>query len=529
MLRFTALAVATPVAVQAWKPVSAFAQVPSRAVPMHLELVTVTDTTAVFTWFTGDPTAPDEFGRPEPLPADTVLELGESPAALARVVERNDPTPYHHVEISGLEPGRTYWYRAISNGLAASPSVFWPEPAATGTFTTLVPPTGRLLFTMCWANDTHIGEMTSGLAYSDSRLPGGGFPPGFAADPQNPYWRFMAESAIDDARSRGADVMLFNGDLTSEAEPTEIAEAKRLFDRFGAYRSEYWVTRGNHDRAHSGDTWKGCAPAGVPEYNDCLRDAFFPNGPAWFSFDHAGVHMVGLDTNDLTTGEGAMAPEQFDWLEADLAAHSGVPTFVFGHHPVSEESAATAIPPVVFTLNPQDAERLENQVAAHSVVGVYSAHTHRNWRTASPRSPGVPYIEVAATKEYPGGFALVKVYEGGYMVNFYKTRSDPARAWSERSRGEYLGLYPYYTLGAFEDRNFVVEADFSDAARRQTGSPEPGPPPPPDGDELPPTGGGSASAAAGAAVAAAAAAAARAARRMGGAAAPRDAASRSSG
>ena len=517
MLRFTALAMATPVAVQAWRPARAFAQVPSRAVPMHLELVTVSDTGATFTWFTGDPTDPDEFGRPAPLPSDTVLELGDSPAALARVVERNDSTPYHHVEVSGLEPGRTYWYRAISNGLAASPSTFWPEPAATGTFATLTPPPGRLLFTMCWANDVHIGEMTSGLAYSDDRLPGGGFPPGFAADPQNPYWRFMAESAIDESRARGAEVMLFNGDLTSEAEPTEIAEARRIFDRFGAYRSEYWVTRGNHDRAHSGATWAGCEQSGVPEYNDCLRDEFFPGGPAWFSFDHAGVHMVGLDTNDLTTGEGAMAPEQFDWLEADLAAYSGVPTFVFGHHPVSEESAATAIPPVVFTLNPQDAERLESQVAQHAVVGVYSAHTHRNKRTMSPRTPGVPYIEIAATKEYPGGYALVRVYEGGYMVNFHKTRSDPARAWSERSRGEYLGLYPYYTLGGFTDRNFVIEADFSDAARRQTGGSETEPPPPAGGggdgdeDELPPTG-GSGAAVVGASMAAAAVAARRRAR-----------------
>src|SRR5687768_6083965 len=138
MLRFTALAIATPVAVQTWRPARAFAQVPSRAVPMHLELVTVTDASAVFTWFTGDPTAPDEFGRPEPLPADTVLEFGNSPATLARVVDRDDGTPYHRVEVGGLEPGRTYWYSAMSNGLAAAPTSFFPEPAVTGTFTTLV-------------------------------------------------------------------------------------------------------------------------------------------------------------------------------------------------------------------------------------------------------------------------------------------------------------------------------------------------------------------------------------------------------
>ena len=523
MLRFTALAAATPVAVQTWRPARAFAQVAARAVPMHLELVTVTDTSAVVTWFTGDPTSPDRFGRPEPIPADTVFELGDTPLTLQRVVQRNDGTPYHMVEVTGLEPGRTYAYRAISNGLAATPSTFSPEPAATGIFTTLVPPPGRLLLTMCWANDVHIGEMTSGLAISDGRLPGGGFPPGFAADPDNPYWRFMAEAAVDEAKARGAELMLFNGDLTSEAEPVNVGEAKRIFDRFGPYRDAYWITRGNHDRAHRGEEWETCEPAGVPGYNDCLRDAFFPDGPAWFSFDRAGIHLVGLDTNDLTTGSGAIAPEQFEWLEADLAEHSGTPTFVFGHHPVSEEAAATAAPPIVFTLNPDDAERLEQQVAEHAVVGVYSGHTHRNKRTSSPRTPGVPYIEVAATKEYPGGYAIVRVYEGGYMVNFYKTKADPARAWSERSRGEYLGLYPYYTLGAEDDRNFVVLADLSDGGPAAggpppQGTPAPAPAPPPPAPapapELPATGvDGRTVAAIGVATATAAAAGLAAARR----------------
>jgi hypothetical protein len=136
----------------------------------------------------------------------------------------------------------------------------------------------------------------------------------------------------------------------------------------------------------------------------------------------------------------------------------------------------TAIPPVVFTLNSDDASRLEGLVAEHSVVGVYSGHTHRNKRTSSPNAPGVPFIELGAVKEYPGGYGIVQVYEGGYMVNFYKTKADPARAWSERSRGEYLNLYPYYTLGTLGDRNFVVTADLSDAARNDAARPAPSAP-----------------------------------------------------
>ena len=517
MLRFTALAAATPVVVRYARPAKAFAQTQAAAVPMHLELVTLTDTSAVLTWFTGDPTAPDEFGRPTPLPADTVVQLGTSPAALTTVVDRDDDTPFHYVELTGLEPGRTYFYVCLSAGKVAVPTTVSgfptpttpPEPAATGTFTTPLPPPGKHLFTMAWANDLHIGEMTSGLAAGD-------FPPGFAADPNNPYWRFMTQAAVAESRQRGATLLMLNGDLTSEAEPVEVATCRALLDEFGTYGRDYFVTRGNHDRAHTGATWQGCEPAGVPEYNDCLRDAFFGSGPTYFSTDHRGLHLVGLDTNDLTTGTGAMTEEQFAWLEADLAANATKPSFVFGHHPVTQEASATAIPPVVFTLESADARRLEGVIAEHRVIGVHSAHTHRNKRTAAPNVPGVPFLELGAVKEYPGGYALVRVHEGGYAVNFYKTRSDPSRAWSELTRGEYLNLYPYYTLGSLADRNMTIEVDLSDLAAEPTPSASASPPPGGTGgggEGRTPATGGSAALAVAAAAAAVGAAAAGAARR----------------
>jgi 3',5'-cyclic-AMP phosphodiesterase len=71
----------------------------------------------------------------------------------------------------------------------------------------------------------------------------------------------------------------------------------------------------------------------------------------------------------------------------------------------------------------------------------------------------VPYFEGAATKEYPGGCTVVRLFEGGYMVNFWKTATPDALAWSERSRGQYLNLYPYYTLGGFADRNWTYDVN----------------------------------------------------------------------
>jgi 3',5'-cyclic-AMP phosphodiesterase len=59
---------------------------------------------------------------------------------------------------------------------------------------------------------------------------------------------------------------------------------------------------------------------------------------------------------------------------------------------------------------------------------------------------------------------VVRMFEGGYTANFWKTSSPDARAWSERTRGEYLGLGPDYQLGALADRNWIHEVD----ARRRS-------------------------------------------------------------
>ena len=381
---------------------------------------------------------------------------------------------------------------------------------------------------MTWCNDLHMGEMTSGLAFSSPSLPGGGFPPGFAADPNNPYWRVMARAAVAEAGQRGARMMILNGDLTSEAQPVNMTEVKALFDGFGKYKQDYFVTRGNHDRAHKGPVDTGppyttCQPVpGHPDYNDCIRDYFFPDGKTFFSFDRVGIHFVCLDTNDVISGNGALAPGELEWFKEDLKAHSHMPTFVFGHHPITEEARFINVGNTNlgltsgFNLMNTDAIALEQAMAGSSVVGVHNGHTHRNNRTTSPLAPGIPFMELGAVKEYPGGYGMIRVYSGGYALNFYKTKSGGAKAWSEMSRGEYLGLYPYYTLGNLGDRNFVQAADFSASVPFFNGGQTTGGPRSGNGSGLPNTTvGGGAVVGGGAAFAAGAAAGALAARAAG--------------
>jgi 3',5'-cyclic-AMP phosphodiesterase len=467
-----------------------FAQVAGAGVPINLELVTVTDTQAVITWFTCDPTSIDEFGRPDPVPTPGRVLIGTTPDVTSwEPVGEHGPTAYHYVELSRLRPGTTYYWRAESNGIPAVPTAFSPQHqriAAPPVFTTLTPPSGRELMTVAWLNDMHIGEHTSGLAYSDSRFPRGGLPPGFPVDPDDPYWRTMGHAAVREAEERGCRFMLVNGDLSNEAEPAALDEAKRMLDNFGKLggtktftthsKPAYFVTRGNHDRAHSGPMWGSCSRvADRPELRDCFIDVFgkgFDKGTTKFAVtvgdDGARYRFVGLDSN-FADETGVLRPDELDYLEAEL--ERGDATIPLLHHPVADLAQLAGVPPGMIGLDLPDAMRFQELVARHdNVAAVYNGHTHRNYRATATNTGDVPYFEGGAVKEYPGGFTTVRLHEGGFMLNFWKTRDPKARAWSERSRGEYLGLYPYYTLGSFEDRNWVHAFDAS-AGRSASKSP----------------------------------------------------------
>jgi 3',5'-cyclic-AMP phosphodiesterase len=465
-----------------------------------LELVTVTDTSFVLTWYTADAATPqipyDPAQEPAPVATDGIVLYGTDPARLDHVaVEPGGDTAYHYVEVTGLRPGVTYYYQALSAGVTATarlvPELSFPpgglvipaDPTSTqleailgellasgvvlsaspGQVSTLVPPPGRLLFTIALSNDLHTGETESGLAISD-------FPPPFTQAPGlPPYPVVMARSMTYDAAARGADVLIVAGDLSSAALPQELTDSKSLLDRFGTLTlsgrlqpGEYVVARGNHDQPKTGAAYASCAPVGTTGYYDCLPAVYdLPQGTLTTT-EVGGMRLIGLDTTTLDTPGGAIEPSEFAALRDVLAERPDQPTLVFGHHPVTDQSAVTTIAGPSFDLDRADAASLEELYAATpGVFFHHSGHTHRNLRTSSPVAAGVEFLEVAATKEYPGGFALLRVYEGGYMVSFYKSSGDLARQWSQVSSGEYLGLYPAYTLGSVADRNHVVARDFS--------------------------------------------------------------------
>ena len=298
-----------------------------------------------------------------------------------------------------------------------------------------------------------------------------------------PYPEVMLESLVTDASMLGARYLLAAGDITAEAVPLDLSRAGQLLNGFGGYRDDYFVTRGNHDRAHTGAAYSSCR-IGQWQGNDCFHDQFFPGQePTYFRRDLLGLRVLGIDTYDKPgkgSDAGELSPDQLAWFRDQLATERDQPTIVFGHHPLVVQDSAFPITPSNSLDATQAAAILGDYAANPGVFLHHAGHTHRNKRTISPLAPEVTMQEIAAGKEYPGGFSLLRLHEGGFALNFYKSRSDLAREWSERSRQEILGHWPQFALGtSVADRNTVVAHDLSGVQAPPAPPAEQTDPPPP--------------------------------------------------
>jgi 3',5'-cyclic-AMP phosphodiesterase len=469
-------AAAAPLALTGAAPASAAS---SDVLVIDLEVATVTDTSVVITWFTGSSTETDEYGFPAPVATDTVLQLGSAdlttltlvPGTLTTVLDDPTPTAYHYAEVTGLQPDTPYYYVAMSNGQTAQQtSMQFPVGVGgsldyPGIFTTLATPPGSYLFTLALSNDLHMGEGESGIIEN-------GWPPYFEQDPGLPgYPVVMLEAMLGDLRQpdRGADRLIVAGDLTSSATLAQAQQVRQMLDGWGTIQQDYFVARGNHDRSMVGTSYAACTPVPdtSPQHYDCWGDVFPYPLQTLQSYEVGGLRLIGLDTTMLDLAGGTMSAGQLHALADVLASDRERPTLLFGHHPVTYESAATTEAGPAFDIDRPTAIALQELYAwTPGVFFHHSGHTHRNKRTylldeAQAPIQSVEFLEVGATKEYPGGYSLLRLYTGGYTVSYYKNRTPLALAWGQRSRHEYYSLYPHYMLGTIADRNHTVACDLS--------------------------------------------------------------------
>ncbi|GGJ30473.1 hypothetical protein GCM10010121_047220 [Streptomyces brasiliensis] len=444
---------------------------PHAIAALHLELVTLTEDSAVITWYTAVPGADDGLPRLVPAVTEGEVVYGTHPARLNRTTGEDWPTAHHHVELTGLEPGQTYYYQARSQGVAATPTPLdLVRGHAAGTsrhgigshggpysFTTPKPPPGRLLMSLALCNDLHLGETTAGLVAGLPLARGVSQRPGLA-----PYPEILSRALVEEAQRRGADLLLAAGDISAGGSPRDLAQARSILDGFGTHGRDYFVVRGNHDRPRPGS---GHAD-GRGNGGDAFRRAFDgEHGRGYFARDMGGLRIIGLDTyrrQDNGAGAGGLGAEQLSWLRHRLRENAEQPTVVFGHHPLTVRDSVFPVSPGQRLGRRHARAVLEAYAAAPGVFLHHAGHTHRNKRTVLPLAPHVTLQEVGAAKEYPGGFCLLRIHTGGYALNFYRARGAEALEWSERTRRLAGGLWPHHAFGrSVADRNSVAAHDLS--------------------------------------------------------------------
>ena len=115
------------------------------------------------------------------------------------------------------------------------------------------------------------------------------------------------------------DFLIHTGDLTHSSKP---AEFDTLSQMLGSKRQLFYVP-GEHDTS-------------VDDGKMYLeRYGKGSQGNGWYSFDHKGVHFIGLVNVVQLEGMGKLGQEQLDWLKKDLARlKNSAPIVLFAHIPL---------------------------------------------------------------------------------------------------------------------------------------------------------------------------------------------------
>jgi predicted phosphodiesterase len=289
-----------------------------------------------------------------------------------------------------------------------------------------LPRPGERLATLATVNDVHFGETECGV------LEGLEMGPVFRAEEgDEPYPEMMNRGAIEEIAAIEPDAVVVKGDLTCRGTPEEYEAFLAAYgDAFG---ERLHHVRGNHD-AYQGQTFAADAPVEV---------------------ELPGVRLAILDTVIPTQTPGRVTSEQLEWLD-ELGARSDRPVLVFGHHhvwsPESRQRHAT-----YFGINPDDSERLvEVFVRRPALLGYFAGHTHRNRVRRFSVTGGVPWVEVACVKDFPGTWAEYRVFEGGVLQVHRRISTPEALAWTDKTRGMFGGMYFDYAFGDLDDRCFLI-------------------------------------------------------------------------
>jgi len=179
--------------------------------------------------------------------------------------------------------------------------------------------------------------------------------------PANPDVTATLQVAIDkiNALPERPDFMIHTGDLSHLSKPSEFDSLDQALR--GAVVKQVYFVPGEHDMlTDNGEQY-------------LQRFGKGSKGTGWYSFDHKGVHFIGLVNvaNLKAGGLGSLGHEQLEWLEDDLKGRSAsTPIVLFAHIPL-------------WTIYPDwgwgtdDSEQALSYVTRFGSVTVLNGHIHQ--------------------------------------------------------------------------------------------------------------------------------------------------------
>jgi predicted phosphodiesterase len=236
-----------------------------------------------------------------------------------------------------------------------------------------------------------------------------GFNKGANPDVTGTLKKAIDRANIVPAGMKAPDFMIHTGDITQNSKAAEFDTAAEVIKGF---KSDVFYVPGEHDFIDDGEQYKQRFGKGTM-------------GNGWYSYNHKGVHFIGLNNCMQVDAMGNMGEDQLQWLKANLADQShSTPIVIFAHIPLwmvyekwgwgtkDGEQALTMLKPFgsVTVLNGhihQVVQKVEGNVAFHTAMA-----------TAFPQpAPGAapnpgPMMVPAGKLESVLGVTNVKVVRG---------------------------------------------------------------------------------------------------------------------
>ncbi len=111
---------------------------------------------------------------------------------------------------------------------------------------------------------------------------------------------------------------------------------------WGRVKSITHPSVGNHEYLTAGGTDCNINNEAAAGYFNYFGSAAGASGQGWYSFDVGSWHIIALNSNCSDAGGCASGTAQYNWLQADLAAHTNTCTLAYWHIPLYSSGGRAA-------------------------------------------------------------------------------------------------------------------------------------------------------------------------------------------